>query len=242
MSLVGCDQNDKNAYNTSGNATKQPSDMRTDRTVDRTADRTVDRTDNTVDRTVDRTGDAAKSASDKIAGVIPTSEGQAHATIAEITSAALTRNGIKDIVERLAKNDRDRLADWAKTANMDDYNAKVDLLRGDWKSKYTDDFDKPKTSIFQNFVTFSEVKKEGFNTGTITLPASHGLPELTFNLESSGVSWKLDIPDEVSGEQLKSNLMKHFDMLDADKANWPADKVEADRLFAHHVLAALAGK
>jgi hypothetical protein len=245
---AGCDRNDQ-SYNNTGTATTRPSDMRA--AADRAADRTVDRTDNAVDRTgnaadraADRTGESARTASGKIAGVIPTSESEAYSVVSEITSAAMTNNGFKDIVERLAKNDRERLGDYAKSANVDDLNSKLAQLTSDWKAKYNHDFEinNSKGDVFKNWIRFSEVKKEGFNTGTLTLPASHGMPDLTFNLESTGLSWKLDIPDSITGEQLKSNLMKQFDMLESDKANWPADMNEGYRVFAHHVLAALAGK
>ncbi len=62
---------------------------------------------------------------------------------------------------------------------------------------------------------------------------------ITLNLVNEGHimnAWRLDIPDQISAEQLKQNLVKHIQMLDDQKATWPADVNAAYRATAFHVL------
>lgn len=78
-------------------------------------------------------------------------------------------------------------------------------------------------------------------TATATIAASHGLPELKVNLVSEYPDrWKIDLPDNIDGQKLKDNVLKHLTMVDEDKANWPADKADAYRAVSHHMLTAVA--
>lgn len=61
----------------------------------------------------------------------------------------------------------------------------------------------------------------------------------TLNLINEGHimnAWRIDLPDQISAEQLKQNLVKHIQMLDDQKATWPADVNAAYRATAFHVL------
>jgi hypothetical protein len=62
---------------------------------------------------------------------------------------------------------------------------------------------------------------------------------LTLNLVNEGHvmnAWRLDVPDQISTQQLKQNLIKHIQMLDDQKATWPSDVNAAYRATAYHVL------
>jgi len=61
------------------------------------------------------------------------------------------------------------------------------------------------------------------------IPMIHELPD----------SWKIDIPDNIDGQKLHDNLLKHMTMFDEDRANWPADKNDAYREATRHVMEAL---
>ena len=63
----------------------------------------------------------------------------------------------------------------------------------------------------------------------LAVPMIHELPD----------TWKIDLPDSVGGQQLHDNLLKHLTMVDEDRANWPADKNEAYRTVARHVMMAI---
>jgi len=63
----------------------------------------------------------------------------------------------------------------------------------------------------------------------LAIPMIHQLPD----------SWKIDIPDNVGGQQLYDNLLKHLTMVDEDRANWPADKNEAYRAVTRHIMQAM---
>jgi len=64
----------------------------------------------------------------------------------------------------------------------------------------------------------------------LAIPLIHELPD----------SWKIDVPDNIDGQKLHDNLLKHLTMVDENRANWPADKNEAYREVTRHVMMALA--
>jgi len=63
----------------------------------------------------------------------------------------------------------------------------------------------------------------------LAIPLIHELPD----------TWKIDVPDNIDGQKLYDNLVKHLTMVDEDRANWPADKNEAYRTVTRHMLEAL---
>jgi hypothetical protein len=77
------------------------------------------------------------------------------------------------------------------------------------------------------------------NYAMVMIPESHGAKAVTLRLVNEGGQWKIDAPSRVDRQQLKSNLAKHIDMIDQDKANWPSDVNEAYRAISHHVFLAI---
>jgi hypothetical protein len=66
----------------------------------------------------------------------------------------------------------------------------------------------------------------------MAVPLIHELPD----------SWKIDLPDNIDGQKLYDNVVKHLTMFDEDKANWPADVNEAYRLCTRHMMMAIMGQ
>jgi len=75
----------------------------------------------------------------------------------------------------------------------------------------------------------------------VTIPASHGLPELQIKFVREGVTggWRIDLPDNVDGATLQRSLTTHLNAVASMQAQWPADENEAYRAVSHHVLAAV---
>jgi len=63
----------------------------------------------------------------------------------------------------------------------------------------------------------------------MAIPLIHELPD----------TWKIDLPDNVDGQKLYDNVLKHLTMVDDDRANWPADVNEAYRTVTRHMMMAL---
>ena len=77
---------------------------------------------------------------------------------------------------------------------------------------------------------------------TVVIPASHGMPEATLHLSNEGTladRWKIDVPDTLSAQQLRSNLEQQLSQL-GDKNSWPSDVNDAYRMVTHHVLLAIS--
>ena len=80
--------------------------------------------------------------------------------------------------------------------------------------------------------------EKGRDVAIATVPASHGLPALNVSLIREANGWRVDIPNNITGQQLRSNLAKHLTQVKDASGEWPADKNEAAALVAHHVLMA----
>jgi hypothetical protein len=82
--------------------------------------------------------------------------------------------------------------------------------------------------------------EKGRNIAYVTVASSHGLPELKVPLiHELPDMWKIDVPDNVTGQKLYDNLLKHLTMADEQKDQWPSDVNDAYRMVSHHVLMAV---
>jgi hypothetical protein len=83
-------------------------------------------------------------------------------------------------------------------------------------------------------------KDIGRNIATVLIPASAGAPELAIPLiHELPNSWQIDLPDNIDGQKLQDNLLKHLTMVDEDRTNWPADVNDAYRGVTRHVMTAI---
>ena len=63
------------------------------------------------------------------------------------------------------------------------------------------------------------------------IPARAGMPEVAVPMiHELPNSWQIDLPDNIDGQKLEDNLLKHLTMVDEDRANWPADQFDAYRV------------
>lgn len=81
---------------------------------------------------------------------------------------------------------------------------------------------------------------KGRNIAYVTVAASHNLPELKVPLiHELPDMWKIDVPDNITGQKLYDNLLKHLTMANEQKDQWPSDVNDAYRAISHHVLMAV---
>ncbi len=80
----------------------------------------------------------------------------------------------------------------------------------------------------------------GRNVATVQIQASHGLPALTVPLVHEAPDrWRIDVPNTLTAEKLKANVLAHLTAANEQKDQWPADVNQAYALVTHHVLMAL---
>jgi len=270
------------------------------------ADRTGDAAERTSDRignSAERTGEAVKEKTDKvIAGeglkgtsAAPDAEG-IRDILAQVAEAALTEDGLNDIVERFADADRNRIGEGLDQEDAA-YNDLVKQFRDDWKAKYGQDFNitneemvfKPETiNIVQGEIGESarlagdravdvdvnadakrsdneasadvKVRNDtgvdvnatgdrqapadrnrndaGRNTAMVSIPESHGMPALTIPLlHEAPDSWRIDIPDNLDANAIRTKTTEALRKSHSMKAEWPADVNDAYLAVSHAVLA-----
>jgi hypothetical protein len=228
--------------------------------------------------------DSGKHVGDKLQDIGNTQADETTATAARVlltkaVNDGLTEGRFMNLVENLAKSDRERVGDFKPPPGpkMDDLNKAIAQFRTDFKAKYNQDFE-IRPEHFRDAIVYAGRDK---NSATVQLPelkydraaessklnsqlnekvtgkkleakagdlakTAVGEPKagssLTVNLLNEGTargSWRINIPNEITGDQLKGNLIKHIQMLDDQKAMWPADADEAYHAAAYHVLQAM---
>lgn len=80
----------------------------------------------------------------------------------------------------------------------------------------------------------------GRNIATIRIAASHGMPALTVPMiHELPDSWRIDVPNTLTADRLKANLLAHLTAANEMKDQWPSDVNDAHAMVAHHVLMAV---
>ena len=119
------------------------------------------------------------------------------------------------------KVDVDRNADGTRTANVD-----VDRKSG---------VDRPDSAAAD-----ANRNDPGRNVATIRVQSSQGMPALTVPMiHEAPDRWKIDVPNTLTAEKLKANVLAHLTAVNQMKDQWPADVNQAHAMVAHHVLMAL---
>lgn len=261
---TGCDR-DKTASNTTDNRT---AGQKTSDAIAKAGEKTGD----AVGTAVDKTKDATVAAGDKLkATTQPSADAalkDARDTLASAVQAAVTNNGMGDLVERFTKVDRDRIGKVDKNT-LGDLNTVVDKFNADWKAKYNADFkisDK-EAAVFGSPVavrvgaatdaarlaaaktgpndTTAANDKSLNNTVVATFPAEGGAKPVDVTLLNEGTvmaGYKIDAPDTLTADKLKANLIHHLQMVNQMKDQWPADATEAGRIVSHHIMEAIMDK
>jgi hypothetical protein len=227
---------------------------------------------NAAGKAVDKTAEGARTAGDKLKATTQPSPDSAlkgaRETLATAVEAAVTHNGLNDVVERFSKSDRDRIGKY-KDDSLADLNAAIGQFKNDWKAKYNQDFkltDKEqlvfgspvevKTGDTTDSARLAASKsgpdnntaggndKAANNAVTVTMPADSGAPAVAIHLDNEGTvssSYKINVPDTLTADQLRDALTQQIKSIDGMKGSWPSDVNEAYRVASQHILSATQG-
>jgi hypothetical protein len=261
--LIGC-KKDQTAQNTTDNRTAG------EKTRDAVT-KAGEKTGEGLGTAVDKTKEAAQTAGEKLAATtLPSPDAaikKTRATLAKVVEAAVTKDGLGDVVDHFTKADRDRIGKLDKST-WGDLNAAIEKFRADWKAKYNQDFkltDKEEV-VFGAPVEIqigpasgarlasertpadtaapadNAADKTRNNVTHVSFPAANGAPAVTVQLENEGTltsSYKIDVPTSLDGNRLRDNLTMTINKLDAMKDTWPSDANQAYRMVAQYILAAI---
>jgi len=78
---------------------------------------------------------------------------------------------------------------------------------------------------------------------TFYFASSHNLSPAAVVLRKDtgiGNTWKIDVADSLSAQQLSDSISQHVMMIEDQKGDWPADVNDAYRMVTHHVLTGLS--
>lgn len=99
------------------------------------------------------------------------------------------------------------------------------------------------TTIPATMPTTAEFARSTSKSATVQIgAAAPGKVSAILPLVNEGTlvpSWRIEIPNDLDGQKIHDNLLKHLTMLGDEKANWSTDVTEAYEAVSQHVLAAL---
>jgi len=83
---------------------------------------------------------------------------------------------------------------------------------------------------------------KGRNVALVRIASMQGSPELIVSMvHQLPDNWKIDLPNNRTGEQVYNDLLTHLTWLGDHSAQWPAQKEDAYRMFATCTMAAVYG-
>jgi len=142
-SFIGCDR-DKTATSSTTN-TNTADNRTTGQKVGDDLKAGADKTKEVAKKTGEEVGDAAQTAGQKVkstvGGFTGANANRVPNLISNVTEAALTKDGLNDVVERFVDADRNRIGKGDLKSGNDELNAVVMNIRSAWKTKYGTDFD-----------------------------------------------------------------------------------------------------
>jgi hypothetical protein len=211
------------------------------------ASNTPSNTDKTAQdsKIINNKSDAAKTAGSMIPGdqIGVADLTKIYGILGNVAEDAMDKGNFDKLVSNLAAPDQDRIGKQFANQTFADLDGRIDSLQKDFKAKYNDNFSLNDSKVFENWAKVQKTGEDADKTmANVMLPASHGLPELTIPIVKDHQAWRLDIPDQVTGEQLKQNLLNHLTEVGNMKDQWPANKLDGQRAFVHHVMMAVLNK
>jgi len=144
--FIGCDRDQSASSRTTTNGGTSSTDTRT--TGEKVGDNlktAADKTKDTAKKAGEEVTDAAETAGSKVknavGGLTGANANRVPVLFSHVTEAALTKDGLNDVVERFVDADRNRIGKGDLKSGNDALNNLVASIRADWKAKYNSDFD-----------------------------------------------------------------------------------------------------
>jgi hypothetical protein len=196
-------------------------------------------------KVINNKADAAKTAGSMIPGdqIGAADLTKIYGVLGNVAEDAMDKGNFDKLVSNLSAPDQDRIGKQFANQTFADLDGRIDALQKDFKAKYNDNFSLNDSKVFENWAKVQKTGEDADKTMVnVRLPASHNLPELTIPMVKDHQAFRIDAPDQVTGDQLKQGLLNHLTEVGNMKDQWPTDKLEAQRAIVHHVMMAVMNK
>jgi hypothetical protein len=166
----------------------------------------------------------------------PSAKREIESALADVLASALKGN-FDDVAENFTAKDRDRITAANYNDQAKNLRPAAEQLKNNWRTKYSQDLT-PVTLPYTLSVG-SDAK-----SATVRVPQSSGAQPIALAFVDEGTyvsKWRLDIPDSVSGPQLRDGLIGTLTRFNADKDTWPTDPAQTYQMVAQRIFAVVAG-
>jgi len=205
----------------------------------------AEKTGDAIKSGAEKTGEAIKSGAEKVKDAVTPSRDAAaaaskdqskhaeeiHDVMAQVTEAALTKDGLDDMVERFVDADGNRLGQNKDALKADDtLNGRIAEFQKDWKAKYNQDFDiKDEDKVYDtSFAMITEGEEGRARTAGATISGDVNTPAGSADVKAENKTG-VDVPKPNTNGQT-----------DADKnLNDPGRNIATVHIAASHNMPAL---
>ena len=240
-------------------------DKKDDRPVSDKVEKAVEKSGEKVGNAVEKTGEAIQRGAEKAApavgdaaeksaeaakrvggkmrdavGATTVESGEIMNVIASTVDAVIAKDGRGILPGYLSDTDKVRIGDLSQNPELEQHLAKIRDL---WTAKYNGIFNlRDPQTVFKDAKVVTSVGNER-KMAQVTLPAHGDLGAVTLNFANEGKvieTWKLDIPDTISKDDLAAALLRQVKLVEQEAAKWPSDQYEAYRMVAQQILEAFS--
>ncbi len=247
LALIGCDDK-KDSAPVSDKVEKavEKSGEKVGQAVEKTGDaiqRGAQKAAPAIGNAADKTADAAKRAGQKLRDAIdasPIESGDIMKALASTVDATIAKDGRGVLPAYLAEPDRARIGDLSLNAELEQHLNKVRDL---WIAKFNGIFNlRDPQAVFKDARILIATQNDR-KMAQLTIPASGDLGALTLNFANEGRvldTWKLDLPDTVTKDDLQAALLRQVKLVEQNAPKWPSDENQAYRMVAQQILEAFS--
>jgi hypothetical protein len=139
--FVGCDRDQSASTSTNSTTDTRTTGQKVGDTVDNAADKTKDVAKRAGENISDAAQTAGSSIKNTVGGFTGANANRTSNLVSNVTEAALSKDGLDDVVERFVDADRNRIGKAELNSGNERLNNLVASIGADWKAKYNTDFD-----------------------------------------------------------------------------------------------------
>jgi hypothetical protein len=82
---------------------------------------------------------------------------------------------------------------------------------------------------------------KGREIGVVHLPKAGDSPAMYVSMVDEAGGWKIDVPNDRTGQQIHDDLLKNLTMLNDHQQDWPSNETDASRVVVNCVISAIYG-
>lgn len=184
-------------------------------------------------------------ADDKAPSVVDSQEKERIvALLADATDRAFNGKGLGQVLDLVAKADRERVGNTLDRAENEQFTAAADKVARLWREKYNHNFDASENRQAMQLLGIERSRDEqGRERAVVSFPAQGGRSRFDVRMVREGTNdWRILLPDDVTANNFAGRMAKSMELIANQHAanKWPDNRSDAYLNVSAQVLHTLA--